>query len=53
MCVCFAVKSYGTEGRRAGESQVPPGEEVYEYIVFRGDFLKIIGVVSVHMCTLL
>jgi len=33
------VRSFGTEGRRPGE-ELPPGNEPFDYIVFRGSDVK-------------
>ena len=42
-----SVKSFGSEGRRGQGKEVPPSEDIYEYIIFKGTDLKEFNVIKV------
>ena len=41
------VKSFGTEGRRGNpDDEIPPNDQIYDYIVFRGSDVKDLTIVE-------
>ena len=40
------VQSFGTEGRKGGNQEVPMSNEIYEYVVFKGKDLKDLTVIQ-------
>ena len=40
------VRNFGTEGRRGGENELPPGEGVLGLVKFRVELIKVFNIVE-------